>query len=332
MPSKKFIASVGIVCVLSILSTPAQAVLITHSTQGTLFSDHGESQVVGDRPDTAHISPGPGVWDTNVGGNGTPVTQDTSTGDLATAATGSKYFALERTGTSAGSSATMGANWGTGLSTGVVTVEFALNIQSGMLTNGFTFYLDAATDTTYYPPRSGYGYKIHAHENGNVEYQDPSGWVDTGLDWTADQWENWTVEADLDNDVYNITVGSNTATGLAAREAGLNIQRATFFTNTMTDGKKFYLDSSQEFIRFPGDANSDGVVDEEDAALLAANWLQSEASWGMGDFNEDGKVDDKDATIMAANWQTGLGATVPEPGMIIMLASGIVLLICRRRK
>ena len=49
---------------------------------------------------------------------------------------------------------------------------------------------------------------------------------------------------------------------------------------------------------------------------MAANWQQSVAGGAAdGDFNGDGVVDDKDATIMAANW----GASSLGPGV---LASG----------
>ena len=72
---------------------------------------------------------------------------------------------------------------------------------------------------------------------------------------------------------------------------------------------------------FAGDANHDGKVDAADAALLAANWLATDANWDMGDFNADGMVNDIDATMLAANWQAGVATnvTVPEPGIAILL-------------
>ena len=70
----------------------------------------------------------------------------------------------------------------------------------------------------------------------------------------------------------------------------------------------------------PGDANLDGVVDADDAADLAANWLRTEdALWEHGDFNGDGNVDDIDATLLATNWSSGSAASVPEPGMFVIL-------------
>ncbi|MBN2023413.1 MAG: hypothetical protein JW809_11550 [Pirellulales bacterium] len=84
----------------------------------------------------------------------------------------------------------------------------------------------------------------------------------------------------------------------------------------------------------PGDANTDGVVNEQDAALLAAHWLTAEgADWSQGDFNGDGRVDDLDLAVLAANWQQGLpsGASVPEPHLLTLLAGAIALVVFRTR-
>ena len=76
-----------------------------------------------------------------------------------------------------------------------------------------------------------------------------------------------------------------------------------------------------------GDANGDAVVDENDAAILAANWQGAGKSWGDGDFNGDGAVNEMDATLLAANWQTGVAtAPIPEPSNSVMLV-GIVFSI-----
>ena len=87
----------------------------------------------------------------------------------------------------------------------------------------------------------------------------------------------------------------------------------------------------------PGDANQDGRVDDEDAAILAENWLTTNSpTWQQGDFNEDGRVDDTDAAMMAANWMNTLGGAscVPEPGVLAILASGLLGLpvYLRRRR
>ncbi|MBN2218087.1 MAG: hypothetical protein JW719_12000, partial [Pirellulales bacterium] len=63
----------------------------------------------------------------------------------------------------------------------------------------------------------------------------------------------------------------------------------------------------------PGDADSDGTVDEDDAAIVAAHWGDANALWGDGDFNDDGTVNAADAAILAANWGTVAAESVPIP-------------------
>ena len=84
----------------------------------------------------------------------------------------------------------------------------------------------------------------------------------------------------------------------------------------------------------PGDANTDGTVDSEDAVTLANNWQGTGKSWSDGDFNGDSKVDDIDATILATNWlKTSGAASVPEPGAIALLFGAcLAILPLLRRK
>lgn len=85
----------------------------------------------------------------------------------------------------------------------------------------------------------------------------------------------------------------------------------------------------------PGDANHDGKVDGSDVTILAGNWqVLSGATWSMGDFNGDKKVDGSDVTILAGNWQYGVSTTaasVPEPGMFLLLLGAIAALFAGHR-
>ena len=72
------------------------------------------------------------------------------------------------------------------------------------------------------------------------------------------------------------------------------------------------------------------MVNSDDAALLAANWLGTGKTWGQGDFNNDGLVNDVDATILATNWQSTSSASVPEPTVCALLAALLVALACFR--
>lgn len=89
----------------------------------------------------------------------------------------------------------------------------------------------------------------------------------------------------------------------------------------------------------PGDANSDGVVDLSDLAILATSW-NGQGTWYEGDFDRDGEVGLADLAILASNWHGGAdlgvalesvglpspGAQVPEPASIVILATGAAAL------
>ena len=187
--------------------------------------------------------------------------------------------------------------------------------------------------------------------------------VDTWLNIAANgQWwsagEPFLVGPEVDNTddfhVFRLAVDSSTGNASVWRDGILLAENLP----DLYDGagyKRLYIGDisfrtngtvEYDYIRFtegayspkptlPGDANGDGIVDEDDAARLAANWLTtSEADWSMGDFNADGKVNDLDATIMAANWGNipGASASVPEPSSLVLLIVMGMILLCRSRE
>ena len=82
----------------------------------------------------------------------------------------------------------------------------------------------------------------------------------------------------------------------------------------------------------PGDANTNGIVDEVDASILASNWQKTgNALWSEGDFNGDGNIDDIDAALLATNWQINSVTTVPEPTTLVLL-TGVLLCFLPARK
>ncbi|MBN2022845.1 MAG: PEP-CTERM sorting domain-containing protein [Pirellulales bacterium] len=116
----------------------------------------------------------------------------------------------------------------------------------------------------------------------------------------------------------------------AAGNGGFDDFRLYDTVLTMDQIKSLWAPYAQ---RLPGDANNDGAVDGEDAAILAANWLLGVAGGeDAGDFNTDGTVDDLDLAILAANWAPAGGAAVPEPGALALLIGAVAVLLVRRRR
>jgi hypothetical protein len=90
--------------------------------------------------------------------------------------------------------------------------------------------------------------------------------------------------------------------------------------------------------KVPGDTDNDGDVDEADAQILASNWGATVTSGDVtkGDFNADGVVNVADAAILAANWTDtppeSHGNAVPEPSMLLLLASLLPMFAILRRR
>ena len=125
---------------------------------------------------------------------------------------------------------------------------------------------------------------------------------------------------------------SDDAQGTFKFRIGLDDSGAAFYLGgVIVDGEMLFLPLPPSI---PGDADGDGDVDADDAAILASNWQQTIAGgYSVGDFDGDGDVDDADATILATNWQVGVvaEAAVPEPGSLLLLACGLIILLVVRR-
>ena len=82
-----------------------------------------------------------------------------------------------------------------------------------------------------------------------------------------------------------------------------------------------------------GDANLDGVVNDDDVTIVGAVYAPgvANASWANGDFDYNGFVDDDDVTLLGALYNPGLPplpapqagvSAVPEPSTWLMLTLG----------
>jgi hypothetical protein len=141
---------------------------------------------------------------------------------------------------------------------------------------------------------------------------------------------------------FDVKLGYNAAFAASALPSG-TLDITGIFDQESSDPKSGYrmwatspADFAPASALVPGDANADGVVNESDAARLAAHWnIATEASWFDGDFNGDRCVDAADASVLAANWgvvaPTEAAPAVPEPGTSLLLVLAVLPLVARRR-
>ena len=84
----------------------------------------------------------------------------------------------------------------------------------------------------------------------------------------------------------------------------------------------------------PGDANVDGVVNDDDLSVVLANWTGaggSGGSWRTGDFDGDGGVSEDDLSLLLANWRA-TNAAIPEPATGSLLGMGMLMWLRRERR
>ena len=97
-----------------------------------------------------------------------------------------------------------------------------------------------------------------------------------------------------------------------------------------------------------GDANLDGVVNDDDVTIVGASYAPGvpQPSWALGDFDYNGFVDDDDVTLIGAFYNTSAAplaapasgsmlatgvATVPEPSSLALLVAMATVLLWSHR-
>ena len=102
----------------------------------------------------------------------------------------------------------------------------------------------------------------------------------------------------------------------------------------MTDGTAYFVDYYTPGLyaligengsgSLAGDLNGDGSVNSADLDIVRANWGQTVSDPSGGDFNGDGIVNSGDLDAVRANWGAVAAASVPEPGVLVLLVLGVV--------
>jgi autotransporter-associated beta strand protein len=107
------------------------------------------------------------------------------------------------------------------------------------------------------------------------------------------------------------------------------------------------VDNSSVLVRYTrtGDANLDGVVNDDDVTVVGASYAPgvAGASWATGDFDYNGFVDDDDVTLLGVFYNPsaapllgsppGTVTAVPEPAAFYMAILAVAFLVvwrCRR--
>lgn len=84
-----------------------------------------------------------------------------------------------------------------------------------------------------------------------------------------------------------------------------------------------------------GDFNNDGQVNQLDLSLVLSNFGQSATpeDHSQGEWTGDGLVDIHEVNLVLRNWTSEQtpSFTVPEPGGLIMIAGGAMIVVSRRR-
>jgi uncharacterized protein YjbI with pentapeptide repeats len=108
------------------------------------------------------------------------------------------------------------------------------------------------------------------------------------------------------------------------------------------------VDATSVLITFTrtGDANLDGLVNDDDVTIVGATYAPgvSQPSWALGDFDFNGFVDDDDVTLLGAFYNPSappLAATpessaatvsaVPEPATLVLATLASLIVVATRR-
>ncbi len=112
-----------------------------------------------------------------------------------------------------------------------------------------------------------------------------------------------------------------------------NLTESILFLGRVVEPEASTLDTQKTVLA--GDLNGDGLVGSDDLDLVRANWgrLVSSGDRAAGDADGDGIVGSGDLDIIRANWgMKSAASVVPEPGVGVLLALILAVVVMSRRK
>ena len=126
-----------------------------------------------------------------------------------------------------------------------------------------------------------------------------------------------------DLDILNLNYGD---------ASGLGWEDGDFDANGIVDAADRAIIWAALGIGLPGDLNGDGAVNSGDLDLVRGNWGRTDATSSLdGDATDDGIVNSADLDVVRANWGSTAAASVPEPGVLMLVLAGFLSLALRRK-
>jgi hypothetical protein len=139
-------------------------------------------------------------------------------------------------------------------------------------------------------------------------------------------------------------ISSNAAAAAEAETRSVGYaENATMPLGAYSNFRGQAVDGTSLLIAFTrtGDANLDGLVNDDDVTVLSAFYSPGVANgnWANGDFDYNGFVDDDDVTLLGALYEPGSLAAasgpvsaVPEPStLVLVLIASAAMFLNRRR-